>query len=177
MQALLRRLKELPISLATVKQYAPDGCRVLLYDDLPSSREQLFKGGVQSAIIFYEMHDQKGRPQDDKAGHFSLVINRPKIRYFSSYGFRPEREINLTKSEAGKLLKILGKNFEWNRTRYQAIRHTATCALHCLARAYLLNLSEEKYKKIIFNRVVLQNSDLIVCIMCLLLVRNELFSE
>lgn len=174
MQSVLRRLKEIPISLDTIEQYAPDGCRVLMYDDLPSSKQELFKGGAQSAIIFYEMHDKGGHAQDDKAGHFSLILNGPKLHYFSSYGFRPEVEINATKSSPGKLLKILGKDYEWNRTRYQKIKHTNTCGLHCLVRSYLSGFTEREYRSLMTRRLVLQNPDLIVCLMSLILVRNEL---
>lgn len=170
MNRILQRLKEIPISLKTIEEYCPDNVRVLLYDRIPSSKQQFF-GGKDAVIIFYEMHDATGQAKNT-TGHFSLVVNGTRPKYWSSYGFPPEKEISLTHSK-GKLLRILGQH-DWNKTRYQKIKHTNTCGLHVLARSYLLDFTEDQYRKLMMRRVVLQSADLIVCIMCLILVRKEL---
>ena len=167
MDRLLQRLKEIPISLDTIQNYSPDDIGVIQYDNIKAKNlKELFKG-KRGVIIFYEMHG--GGPQ---IGHFSLLLNLKTPYYFSSYGFPAEKELDLTKSDPKKLLNLLPE-YDYNKVRYQKIRHTNTCGLHCLARSYL-HFRESKYKELMTHRVVLQDADMVVCLMCLLLVRNEL---
>ena len=171
MNRILQQLKEIPISLETIRDYCPEDVGVIMYDHIQSSSKANFFKGKRAMIVFYEMHENNTVVEG--IGHFSLIINKKIPYYWSSYGFKPEFEINKTKSEPGKLLKILGKH-NYNKVRYQKIRHTNTCGLHCLSRSYLLDYGEEEYKRMLTNRLVLSSPDLIVCLMCLILVRKEL---
>ena len=173
MQQLLKKLETIPMSLNVIKTHAPKKCRVILYDRLPNSVETLF-GSNNSVIILYQIHDKSGNNKNG-IGHFSLVMRTPnskKIRYFSSYGFKPEEEIHLTHSK-GKLLKLLGKNYESNRVRFQDLQKTETCALHCLVRAYLWKIPQTKYLQLM-KKIFLKTPDDIVSCLTLLLVLNEL---
>jgi len=171
MQRLISKLEEIPMSISTVQRVMPSYCKVVLYDKLPQSLAQLF-GNKKCVIIFYQMHDRSGKTQNG-VGHFSLLTkNRRGVHFFSSYGLKPEAEIHKTHSK-GRLLKLLGKNYSWSRRQYQSVRRVQTCALHCLTRAFFANLTDLQYSKIM-SRLVIKNSDDLVSIMMLCLVKNEL---
>jgi transcriptional regulator of met regulon len=176
MQSIVSHLEKIPISLSTLRQAAPKWCRVLLYDNLPATRERLFSNRYKCAIILYTLHDARGRLRKDQVGHYSLIMQTKtgKLAYFSSYGMRPEQEINITKSKPGKILKILGKDYFWSRRALQKRRDAESCGLHCLARAYLYKLKEADYYKIIGSRFTTNSADDMVSILTLLLVSNEL---
>ena len=178
MQSIVSHLEKIAISLNTIRQAAPRWCRVLLYDNLPATKEQLFSNRYKCAIILYTLHDARGRLRQDQVGHYSLIMKTKtgKLAYFSSYGLRPEQEIAITHSK-GKILKILGKDFFWSRRALQKIRNSETCGLHCLARAYLYKLKEAAYYKIIGSRFTSNSADDMAGILTLLLVSNELRSS
>ena len=173
MQSLISKLETIPISMSTLHKYAPKHCRVLLYDRIPLSREAFFRNRT-CVIVLYQMHDRSGN-KTQQVGHYCLVMRTPgskHLRYFSSYGLKPETEIHMTHSK-GKLLSILGKDFTYNRTQLQSARRTQTCGLHALARSYLYRLDDNAYNKII-KRFIARNPDDVVSIMTLCLVFDEL---
>jgi len=171
MQRLISRLEEIPMSISTVKKAMPNYCKIVLYDALPRTMAALF-GNKKCIIIFYNMHTRTGKIEEG-IGHFSLLMKtRNKYSFFSSYGMKPEEEIHKTHSK-GKLLKLLGKNYTWDRRQYQSTKRVQTCALHCIVRAYFMNLNSTQYSKIL-SRFIAKNADDLVSIMSLLLVKNEL---
>ena len=171
MNRLLKSLEQVPMSLDAVRRYAPDDCRVVLYDHIPTTKAAFFNGKT-SVIILFEMH--KGGKLVPGVGHFSLVINREnKLYYFSSYGMKPTSEIKLTGS-SDKLMKILGNDFEYNTFPFQKRRNTATCSFHVICRAFMVNLKPKEYRNIFGRQITLRNSDDIVTMICLLLLRREL---
>ena len=173
MQQLISKLETIPISLSTLQKYAPKHCRVLLYDRIPLSKEAFFRGKT-CVIVLYQMHSRDGR-KNTQVGHYCLVMRTPgskHLRYFSSYGLKPETEIHMTHS-VGKLLKLLGKDYTYNRTQLQSARRVQTCGLHALARSYLYKLSDSAYNKLM-KRYTAKNPDDIVSIMTLCLVFEEL---
>ena len=145
----------------------------MLYDRIPLSKEAFF-GLKTCVIVLYQMHDRSGN-KNNKIGHYSLVMKTPgskQLRYFSSYGFTPEYEIHLTHSK-GKLLKLLGKKYTYNRTRLQNVTRTQTCGLHALIRSFFYKLNDRAYNSLL-KRFHSQNPDDLVSIMSLCLVFNEL---
>ena len=121
------------------------------------------------------MHNEAGRPTQG-VGHFALVLKDPKtkkISYFSSYGMNAEEELHKTHSK-GRLLSILGKNYSYSRAPLQQKRNTATCGLWCLARAFLSDLSNEQFAKLMSGRLNTNTADDLVSIMTLILVHKEL---
>jgi hypothetical protein len=159
------------MTIATVQRAMPSYCRVVLYDRLPKTLAALF-GNKKCVILFYQMHNRAGKVSD-RVGHFSLLTKtQTGIRFFSSYGMRPEAEIHKSHSK-NRLLKLLGKNYTWSRRQYQAVRRVQTCALHCIARAYFSDLSDLKYSKLM-TRFMAKNADDLVSIMTLCLVNREL---
>ena len=144
-----------------------------MYDDMPTTPDKFF-GHYKCCIVLYNMHDRTGR-KVNKVGHFALVMKTPgskKLRYFSSYGLRCESEIHATHSK-GKLLKILGNDYPYNRVQLQGSRNTNTCGLHALIRAYFWKLENKDYLKLV-KRFLAQNPDDVVSIMALPLVLREL---
>ena len=170
MQQLISRLETIPMTISTVQRAMPSYCRVVLYDKLPQTIAALF-GNKKCVILFYQMHDRAGKIKNG-TGHFSLLIRGKNIHFFSSYGMKPEAEIFKTHSK-GRLLALLGKNYTWNRRQYQSVRRVQTCALHCIVRAFFMNLNTVQYSKI-QTRFLAKNSDDLVSIMCLCLVKREL---
>jgi len=174
MQALISKLETIPIAFSTLQKYKPKHCRVILYDNLPSTAKELFGAKYQTVICLYQMHDNKGRTKDG-VGHYCLIMKTPslkRLRYFSSYGLKAEDEIHITHSK-GKLLKILGRDATYNRRQLQRIRLVQTCRLHALIRAYLYKLSDGSYYKLM-KQFVAKTPDEIVSIMSLAMVFGEL---
>ena len=175
MEGIISRLETIPISLTTIKKYKPDHCRVLLYDNLPNTVPKLF-GNKSCVIILYTMHDRTGKSKNG-VGHFALVMRMPNsktLRYFSSYGLKPEAEIHITHSK-GRLLKLLGRNYTYNRVQLQSSRRAQTCGLHALVRSYLYKLKNSAYLKLM-KKYTARNPDDLVSIMSLILVIEELQS-
>ena len=166
MQQLIKHLEKLPVSLQRLRQAAPAHCKVVLYDKLPNTLRAMF-GDKTCVILLYQLHSNSGRALD-KTGHFCLVYKTAKggVRYFSSYGLRPEQEIGLTHSK-GKLLRLLGKNYSYNTTVYQPTRDTNTCANHCLIRSYMYRLSPKSYRNMMTKRVQLNSADDVATALCI----------
>ena len=161
------------MSLETIRRAAPKNTRVWLYDQLPATREKVF-GFRKNAIVLYQMHNRSGHAVN-KVGHYALLMTTPKskrLRYFSSFGLRPEAELHITHSK-GKLLKILGKDYDWNRVQLQGDRNSNTCGLHAVIRAYFWKLKNSEYLKLV-KRFQARSQDDVVSIMALPLVLREL---
>ena len=174
MQGIIKRLEDIPLSMGTLTKALPNHCGIILYDRLPKTLEALF-GRKTCMVVLYQMH-KKGRA-NNQVGHYSLVMkNGKKISYFSSYGFKPEQEINLTHSK-GQLLKLLPKGYTYNRVALQRKRHSNTCGLHCIARSYFYRLSHSEYAKLLQSRFTAQNPDDLVSIMNLCLVSDQLVRQ
>ena len=173
MEGVISKLEGIPISLSVIKKACPKHTRVWLYDRLPSGSRQAVFGKYKNCIILYQMHS--GGVATNQIGHYCLIMQTPgskKLRYFSSFGLKPEQEIHLT-HEGGRLLQILGRDYEYNRVAVQSTRNTNTCGLHALARAYLYKMENADYLKLI-KRYNAKNSDDLVSIMTLVLVIKEL---
>ena len=174
MQGIINRLETVPLSISVLKKVVPAHCRVVLYDRLPRTVAALF-GSKPCVVVLYQMHS-KGRT-NDQVGHYSLLIRiGKKISYFSSYGFKPEQEIALTHSK-GRLLKLLGRNYEYNRVALQRKRHANTCGLHCIVRSYFYKLKNSEYAKLLQSRFTAKGPDDLVSIMALCLVSDELVAQ
>ena len=173
MQQVIAKLETVPISFSTLQKYKPRHCRVVLYDRLPDTVEKLFKDKT-CVICLYQMHDRLGKVKDG-VGHYCPIMKTPnskKLRYFSSYGLKPEVEIHATHSK-GKLLKLLGRDATYNRRQLQSVRRAETCGLHALIRAYLYKLSDGSYYKLM-KRYTARTPDDVVSIMALAMVFDEL---
>ena len=174
MQRLVRKLETIPMALDTIKAAAPKNCRVVLYDGI-SSRYSLFRPGVDSVIVLYQMHNEAGRASGE-VGHYACILKGKTLSYFSSYGLPPEAEIHATHSK-GKLLALLGRRYDWSRSPLQEKRNTATCGLWALARAYFYRMSNKSFANMMNSRFSATTPDDMVSIMTLLLVQSELQSN
>jgi len=169
MQKLITRLEGIPIGVSVVKKAMPAYCKLVFYDALPKTLHALF-GNKRCVIIFYQIHTRTGKVEE-KTGHFSLLMKRKNgLNFYSSYGLRPEEEIHKTHSK-GMLLKLLGKNYSWNRRQYQSVKRVQTCALHCIVRAYFMDLNTVQYSKMM-SRFIAKNADDLVSIMTLCLIKT-----
>ena len=155
MNKLLKKLEVEPISLEKISKLCPS-LNPVIYDELPENTDlkAIFKG-KESACVFYEMHG------GSNVGHFSFMKKKPKgVEYFSSYGFRPEVEINLTKSTPGKLKNILKQsNTEINTVRYQSERESNTCGRWCILRYRFRHLPLQEFNRIFSSNVSITSRD------------------
>jgi hypothetical protein len=175
MQQLIKHLEKLPVSMARLQKAAPSHCKVVLYDKLPNTVSAMF-GDKSCVIILYQLHSEGGRALN-KTGHYSLVFRKDgKLHYFSSYALRPEQAIGLTHSK-GKLLRLLGKNYTYNRTVYQPTRDTQTCGLHCLIRSYMYRLKPKAYRDMMTRRIQLNSADDVATAMCIPFLIDELVQK
>ena len=169
MQKLIKKLETTAISMETMRNAAPPGCKVVLYDKL-----QRWPGG-NSVIVLYQLHDAAGRATD-QIGHYAVILktaNSKKMRYFSSYAYPPEFELRATHSK-GRMLALLGKHYTWSRAPLQRKRHTTTCGLWALCRAYFWGMRDNDFAKMMTGRVRLSSPDDLVSTMMLSLVAKEL---
>ena len=175
MDQLISKLETIPLSLFAVRKAAPPSCKVLLYDAIRATTRQGFFGNKKPAIVLYQLHKKSGMATD-QVGHFVALINRKNkpVLYHSSYGLAPEAEIAATHS-GGKIIKILGKDFEYNRTALQKMRKAVTCGLHALMRVHLWNMQQPKYLQLVTSRFHPQNPDDLVSACMLLTVKNLLY--
>ena len=157
MNNLLRKLESTPLSLERIQKLCPN-CTTIVYDELPANPtiNTLFKG-KDACVVFYELH---GNSQQS-VGHFSLILKVGKnIEYFSSYGFAPETELNLTKSDAGKMKSIFKNvNIKVNSVRYQSTKDTETCGRWCILRYRFRKMDSKQFASLFSGRVQLTSRD------------------
>lgn len=106
-------------------------------------------------------------------GHFVVLLRQPKsIEYFSSLGGSPYSELSkLGHEDKNMFLKLLGKNFIYNSKPLQKQSSTIhDCALYCLARIKLHELSLGGFQKMFTRAIHLETADDIVAMLTILLV-------
>lgn len=99
-------------------------------------------------------------------GHFVCVTNGKE--YFSSYGHDPRYALKLT-GNSDKLLKFLPRNYDYNKVKFQNERNANTCALYCLARVILVDMTLREFQKLFRRKINLKNSDEVITLATLLL--------
>ena len=164
MLQVLRELEQQPITLGALKKALPHTAKVMLYDDLPErgSMADVF-GKKDCIVLLYQLHTKAGRTQAG-TGHYSTIskLGKGKFEFFSSYGMKPEEEIDATHS-SGKLVRLLGKNYIRSSARLQTRGfHTNTCGRFAAARCLLKNVPLQVFVKHFSGKVHLPDpSDII----------------
>lgn len=98
-------------------------------------------------------------------GHWTLLIRyKNKIRFFDSYGFKPDDELTFTnynfrkkygmcKKHLVRLLLNSKKKIYYNNYKLQKSDiNINTCGYWCLMRAYFKNLNDKKFKLLFENK-------------------------
>ena len=155
MKSVLRQLEKQPISLGLLKKKMPSYVKCMLYDDLPSTGNiQTIMGKHTCLIVLYQTHHVR-----KSIGHFSAILKHGNsIEYFSSYGMRPEQEISATHS-SGKLIRLLGKNYNRSSAVLQEKTHSNTCARWCAVRCLLHELPLQIFIQKFTKKVRLDTPD------------------
>ena len=96
MEALIKKVEQIPVSLGNLKKFSPPHVHCMLYTDIT---DKLFIDGKPCTIILLE-NDQSS------IGHFVLLIKRDSsVEYWSSYGNKPDFAIKKTGNDR-RLLKL-----------------------------------------------------------------------
>ena len=156
MDALIRNLESIPISLEGIKRIGlPRNVAAVLYQNLDSTH-------LKKDAVIILLEDKKQR-----IGHFITIVNGKE--YFDSYGKSPEFALKKTNS-SDKLLRLLPKNYVRNRARLQ--RETGsieTCGLFCIARALFNHLTQKEFLGLFRKKTHLNNADETITLMTLLI--------
>ena len=162
MQTVLKHLEGEPVGIAHLRRSVPAHVRVVEFDKMPTSIDQLF-GKKKAVIVLYDMHSSEGATAGG-AGHYIVLIKRPKgLEYFSSYGLAPPVEVAATHSNPKKF-SFLPRKLIVNRTKFQSKRHTATCGRWAYSRALLADLDLKHFQKYFSGKVRVQTPDDLVSI-------------
>lgn len=96
------------------------------------------------------------------------------IRFFNSYGFGPDQEIDLFQHPQPYLTMLLNKShskIDVNKFKFQSLKNDiSTCGLHCGVRCVFHELSNKDYLKFLssYDNDRTKNYDKLVTLMCLL---------
>ena len=161
LKSALEALKHTPVSVQDLKKLVPPKCDVVKLQQLKGrDRRSIFKN-KRAVIVLLPS-------KISKIGHYiCLVPKRHHIEYFSSLGNSPQKESKLLHNDEGItiIMKILGSDFIYNRTKLQSGDFKiTTCAMWVCARAWLSDLRLREFLPML-NRVSAKTPDDIVSIM------------
>ncbi len=158
MEKLLEDIQRTPVTVSFLKKR---GLRVLHYEQL-QSRTQVFKKKTPVVV-----HLPK---KDSPVGHFIVLVPRERhIEYFSSLARSPQSEMEALELDPTKMMRVLGKNFIYNRFALQSEDNYTVqdCAAWVFARVKLAKLSLREFTPL-FRRRTLSSPDQVVSMLVLL---------
>jgi hypothetical protein len=149
----VKELIESPMSDGDLRKVLGNDVKIVRYSDLSSlkSLDRLLPNTTDSCILLYET--QPG------VGHWTALMKYNDLyELFDPYGLYPDDELNwipkarrklLNQNEPylARLLKKSGKQWIYNKRRYQKMSDTVnTCGDHCVHRIYRLTHSDMDLK-------------------------------
>ena len=167
LESLLEKIKDTPLDLNYIRTKLPPKCRAVEYKTLKNKhRSEVFKD-TEALIVLVPK-------KDSNVGHFiTLVPKEHHIEYFSSLAGSPEQELNKLGQNSKILMKLLGKNYIYNSKPLQSSKNSIeVCALWCLCRIKLHELTLSEFQTLFSRNVHLSNPDDLVSLMTFLLVAD-----
>ena len=163
LQSLIDRLKSTPMNVGTLKSLLPKDAIFKTLNDMKGSKSHVF-GKHRCVVLLIPS-------KFSKIGHFVVLLRFPKyIEYFSSFGGRPESEMQLMGQDSDTLKQLLGKNYTYNSLELQSKNTTIQdCALFVLARIALRTLKLREFQQLFKAKIVLNSPDDIVSMLTALL--------
>ena len=165
--AILRKIKQSPVSLEFVRARLPPKCRAVEYKTLKGKHRSAVFANTEALVVLI--------PKKNSAiGHFIVLIpGRKSIEYFSSLGNSPMKELGMLNEPLEIFKQLLGKQYNYNRIKLQSGAYNINdCAIWVLLRVYFRKYKLREFQSLFARRITIETSDDLAAIMGVVLFQD-----